>query len=36
VCTLWNYDDIRQLALHRVKAATMTDVVATRLAQGRA
>jgi len=25
VCTLWNYQDIRQLALHRVLSATMTD-----------
>lgn len=30
VCTLWNYQDIRQLALHRVKSAVMTDVAATR------
>ena len=29
VCTLWNYQDIRQLALHRVKPAVMTDVAAT-------
>ena len=30
VCTLWNYQDIRQLALHRVKSAVMTDVAVTR------
>jgi predicted DNA-binding transcriptional regulator YafY len=30
VCTLWNYEDIRQLALHRVKSAEMTDIAATR------
>lgn len=25
VCTLWNYQDIRQLALHRVVSAVLTD-----------
>jgi predicted DNA-binding transcriptional regulator YafY len=32
VCTMWNYEDIRQLALHRVKSAVMTDEPATRSA----
>jgi len=30
VCTLWNYQDIRQLALHRVASATHTDVTVTK------
>jgi predicted DNA-binding transcriptional regulator YafY len=30
VCTLWNYQDIRQLALHRVLTATPTDSPVTR------
>jgi predicted DNA-binding transcriptional regulator YafY len=30
VCTLWNYQDIRQLALHRVTNATHTDVAVTK------
>jgi predicted DNA-binding transcriptional regulator YafY len=30
VCTMWNYPDIRQLALHRVKSALMTDEPAPR------
>jgi predicted DNA-binding transcriptional regulator YafY len=30
VCTMWNYEDIRQLALHRVKSAVMTDELASR------
>jgi predicted DNA-binding transcriptional regulator YafY len=30
VCTMWNYQDIRQLALHRVKSAVMTDAPAAR------
>jgi len=25
ICTLWQYDDIKQLALHRFKAATIAD-----------
>jgi predicted DNA-binding transcriptional regulator YafY len=33
VCTLWSYDDIRQLALHRVKSAAITDVMITRPAE---
>jgi predicted DNA-binding transcriptional regulator YafY len=31
VCTLWDYQDIRQLALHRVLDATLTDKTVTRL-----
>jgi predicted DNA-binding transcriptional regulator YafY len=30
VCTLWNYQDIRQLALHRVLTATPTEQPVTR------
>jgi len=30
VCTFWEYEDIRQLALHRVQGATITDVTAKR------
>ena len=30
VCTLWEYTDIRQLALHRVRAAVISDAHATR------
>jgi predicted DNA-binding transcriptional regulator YafY len=30
VCTLWNYQDIRQLALHRVVSATATDKPVTK------
>jgi len=30
VCTLWNYQDIRQLALHRVVSATPTDKEVTK------
>jgi predicted DNA-binding transcriptional regulator YafY len=30
VCTLWDYEDIRQLALHRVKVAALTDVKTVR------
>jgi predicted DNA-binding transcriptional regulator YafY len=30
VCTFWNYTDIRQLALHRVQSAMVTEVAATR------
>ncbi|MGO9931897.1 MAG: helix-turn-helix transcriptional regulator [Steroidobacteraceae bacterium] len=30
VCTLWDYQDIRQLALHRVVTATPTDKVVTK------
>jgi predicted DNA-binding transcriptional regulator YafY len=30
VCTLWDYQDIRQLALHRVLAATATDTSVTK------
>jgi len=28
ICTLWQYDDIKQLALHRFKAATIEDEAA--------
>jgi predicted DNA-binding transcriptional regulator YafY len=30
VCTFWDYQDIRQLALHRVRIAEITDTPATR------
>jgi predicted DNA-binding transcriptional regulator YafY len=30
VCTLWNYQDIRQLAVHRVVSATATDKPVTK------
>jgi predicted DNA-binding transcriptional regulator YafY len=30
VCTLWDYSDIRQLALHRVMSATPTDKASTK------
>lgn len=30
VCTLWNYEDIRQFALHRVVSATPTEKEVTR------
>jgi predicted DNA-binding transcriptional regulator YafY len=30
VATLWNDDDVRHLALHRVKTAVMTEIAATR------
>jgi predicted DNA-binding transcriptional regulator YafY len=30
VCTLWDYTDIRQLALHRVERATLTDTSVTK------
>ncbi|HEY6455471.1 MAG TPA: WYL domain-containing protein [Steroidobacteraceae bacterium] len=30
VCTLWDYDDIRQLALHRVKSAVLTGAKTVR------
>ncbi len=33
VCTMWNYQDIRQLALHRVKSAVITDEPAARPAE---
>jgi predicted DNA-binding transcriptional regulator YafY len=29
VCTLWDYTDIRQLAMHRIRTATATDVPVT-------
>ena len=29
VCTLWDYTDLRQLALHRIRAATATDTPVT-------
>jgi len=29
VCTLWDYTDLRQLALHRVRTATATDTSVT-------
>lgn len=31
VCTLWDYQDIRQLALHRIKRAEMIDKPVTQL-----
>lgn len=33
VCTLWEYQDIRQLVLHRFLSATMLDKLATRPAE---
>ncbi len=30
VCTLWDYEDIRQLAMHRVLTASHTDTLITR------
>jgi len=32
VCTLWDYDDIKQLLLHRMRSATLQDEPAKRLA----
>ncbi len=29
VCTLWNYTDIRQLAMHRIRGAALTDAQVT-------
>jgi predicted DNA-binding transcriptional regulator YafY len=29
VCTLWDYTDLRQLAMHRIRTATATDVPVT-------
>lgn len=30
VCTLWDYEDIRQLVLHRLRSASLLDTPATR------
>lgn len=31
VCTLWDYEDIKQLALHRMKSASLLDTPAVRI-----
>ncbi|MGA2261654.1 MAG: WYL domain-containing protein [Acidobacteriota bacterium] len=30
VCTIWNYEDVRQLVLHRIREATMIEEPAVR------